>query len=111
MTTRRIIFEGVHKSCGYLALLAAACAIIGGLRLANAVRGLWLLILLWWLLLLVPPIGFRDRAGWSIPIKSFGASTNNIQVTKPGPSSSTAPIGLSHLDCKSTRYGFNTCWE
>lgn len=61
MTTRRIVFEGVHKSCGYLALLAAACAIIGGLWQANAVRGLWLLILLWWLLLLAAAIRLQQQ--------------------------------------------------
>lgn len=48
MTRHRRVFERLHKSAGYLALLVAACAIGTGLWHVNAPRGFWLLIGGWW---------------------------------------------------------------
>jgi hypothetical protein len=49
MTLRRIIFEGVHKSVGYLALAFAAAAILTGLWAANAPRWMPIVMLGWWI--------------------------------------------------------------
>jgi len=48
MTPRRRLFERVHKSVGYLALLLAAGAILSGLWTANAPRWMGLALALWW---------------------------------------------------------------
>ncbi len=52
MTRRRRLFEYVHKSAGYIALLLSIAAILSGLWLANAPKGMWSVIALWWLLML-----------------------------------------------------------
>lgn len=61
MTFRRLVFEYVHKSAGYAAILLAAAAIATGLWQANA--PLWMPILIggWWLLLVVLFIVFQSR--------------------------------------------------
>lgn len=48
MTARRIWFERVHKSLGYLALLLAMAAIAMGLWAADAPRWMWLVLACWW---------------------------------------------------------------
>ncbi len=52
MTTRRRVFEYVHKITGYLVLAVAAIAIFTGLWHANAARWMWLVIALWWIFLI-----------------------------------------------------------
>lgn len=51
MTPRRLVFEVVHKSGGYLALLVAAGAIVSGLWRVNAPNWMWLSLAVWWLAL------------------------------------------------------------
>jgi hypothetical protein len=53
MTLRRVVFERLHKSVGYLALALAALTILTGLHAANAPRWMWFAILFWWLGLLI----------------------------------------------------------
>jgi hypothetical protein len=48
MTRRRRIFERVHKSLGYIAVLVALAAIASGLWLSNAPRWMWIAIGAWW---------------------------------------------------------------
>ena len=48
MTARRRIFERLHKSLGYVALLTALAAMTAGLWQANAPRWMWLVIGTWW---------------------------------------------------------------
>ena len=59
MTRRRCIFEYAHKIGGYLALLAAAAAIVTGLYVANAPRWMWLAIIGWWTCLLCFAAGLQ----------------------------------------------------
>lgn len=49
MTPRRLLFERIHKSFGYVGLALAALAILTGLWLANAPVWMWLVLILWWL--------------------------------------------------------------
>jgi hypothetical protein len=49
MTTRRRVFEWVHKSTGYLALLLAVCVIVMGLLVSDAPRWMPAVLLFWWL--------------------------------------------------------------
>ncbi len=49
MSRRRVAFERLHKSVGYLALLFAVAAILTGLWHANAPRWMWILLAGWWL--------------------------------------------------------------
>jgi hypothetical protein len=53
MTPRRIAFERIHKTVGYLALLLSAATILTGLWTANAPHWMWLAIILWWSALFV----------------------------------------------------------
>ena len=48
MTPRRILFERVHKTAGYLLILLATAAILTGLRLANAPVWMWAALTAWW---------------------------------------------------------------
>lgn len=51
MTTRRNVFEKIHKSIGYVALLLALSTVFMGLVVADAPRWMLLTISLWWLVL------------------------------------------------------------
>ncbi len=48
MTPRRIAFEHLHKTVGYICLLAALIAVFAGLWITNAPRWMCLAILVWW---------------------------------------------------------------
>jgi Eukaryotic cytochrome b561 len=62
MTPRRIAFERIHKSLGWLTLAAAWMATLLGLWLADAPRWMVASVLLWWLLLAAAWIRWQ-RAG------------------------------------------------
>jgi hypothetical protein len=70
MTFRRIVFEHVHKTVGYLALVMAAAVILSGLWVANAPRWMWLAIIGWWLLLAAVALRLQLRGR---PIGSYHA--------------------------------------
>ncbi len=61
MTRRRRVFEAVHKSAGYIAVLAAAVAIVNGLWLANAPRWMFAGLAAWWSLLIAAAIMLQRR--------------------------------------------------
>jgi len=52
MTLRRRIFEGVHKSCGYIALVFAVFSIMSGLWIANAPKWMVVMLVGWWVVLI-----------------------------------------------------------
>lgn len=62
MTRRRISFERIHKTLGWLTLLSAWCATLLGLCTADAPRWMLAIIVLWWLVLLATMIRWQ-RAG------------------------------------------------
>lgn len=49
MTPRRVFFERVHKSVGYLCLVLSVAAILSGLAAADALIWMWLALAVWWL--------------------------------------------------------------
>jgi hypothetical protein len=51
MTPRRVLFERVHKSLGWVVVVAAVAAIASGLLVADAPRWMAAAIAAWWLLL------------------------------------------------------------
>ena len=51
MTARRIAFERVHKSLGWLSICAAISVMVAGLILADAPRWMVLALAAWWLLI------------------------------------------------------------
>jgi hypothetical protein len=61
MTRRRRIFEAVHKSVGYAAVLLAAVTILNGLWLVNAPRWMCIVLAAWWLLLTVVAVVLQRR--------------------------------------------------
>jgi hypothetical protein len=61
MTPRRLAFEAIHKSVGYLALGLSATTILTGLWAANAPRWMWLAIILWWIMLLAVALSLQSR--------------------------------------------------
>ncbi|WP_298836792.1 cytochrome b561 domain-containing protein [uncultured Roseobacter sp.] len=65
MTPRRLIFEYIHKSAGYVALAFAVAAILTGLWQANAPNWMWLSLVLWWAALLLVSV-FLQRRGMAV---------------------------------------------
>lgn len=65
MTTRRKVFEHIHKSIGYLALLSGCIAIVAGLWVLNAPRWMWIIILGWWFILIIC-VAIFQRKGLAI---------------------------------------------
>ncbi len=61
MTRRRILFEHVHRSVGYLALATGAVTIMTGLWTANAPRWMPLSLGLWWGLLIMAAIRLESQ--------------------------------------------------
>lgn len=53
MTTRRIIFEHIHKTLGYAALLLAAMVTFSGLWQSNAPMFMWISLGVWWILMIL----------------------------------------------------------
>ncbi len=48
MTLHRLVFERLHKSVGWLALLAAIAVVVSGLLLVDAPRWMLLSLCMWW---------------------------------------------------------------
>ena len=48
MTSRRKLFEYVHKFTGYVCLTAAIAAVFTGLWVANAPHWMWISLTIWW---------------------------------------------------------------
>ena len=65
MSPRRRLFEHVHKTLGYVAVLFSIGAVLTGLWHANAPRWMALAICAWWLALLAAFIGLQRR-GYAI---------------------------------------------
>lgn len=61
MTPRRILFERIHKSLGYVALAFAVAAVLSGMWQANAPRWFLIGISAWWLLLLTAFVLLQRR--------------------------------------------------
>lgn len=61
MTPRRLVFEAVHKTVGYVAMGFAACAILSGVWQANGPNWMWLSLCLWWGALMVLSILLQRR--------------------------------------------------
>jgi len=53
MTLWRLSFERLHKSLGWLAVIAAVAIIVSGLQLADAPRWMAAVLALWWLALVM----------------------------------------------------------
>jgi Eukaryotic cytochrome b561 len=53
MTTHRRWFEGIHKTCGWVAVLLAVATVVFGLWAADAPRWMVLVLAIWWICLLV----------------------------------------------------------
>jgi len=53
MTRRRIVFEHLHKSIGYIALACAWIATIAGLWSVNAPVWIWILVVAWWMTMVI----------------------------------------------------------
>jgi hypothetical protein len=51
MTRRRLVFEHLHKSLGWLAVLVAVGVIVSGLVLVDAPRWMLVVLCVWWLAL------------------------------------------------------------
>lgn len=61
MTPKRLLFERLHRTLGYLALLLGALAILSGLWKANAPSWMWLSIVMFWCFLAVLSVVMQKR--------------------------------------------------
>lgn len=99
MTPRRLAFERVHKSLGWLTLLAAWLATLLGLWAADAPRWMLVMITLWWSVLLAALLRWQ-RAGRCVDtyqaIWGLGADL---------PGMSIAPIGWGVRRYTTTQQG------
>lgn len=53
MTRRRLVFEHLHKSLGWLAVMVAVGVMVSGLLLVDAPRWMLLVLCVWWLALAI----------------------------------------------------------
>jgi hypothetical protein len=87
MTTRRIIFERIHKTIGTIAVCFAAIEIVIGMYLADAPRWMWVGLALWWF----------SAICWVIFLQINGRCINTYQAiwgTDPTlPGARVKPIG------------------
>ncbi len=97
MSPRRRAFEHVHKSAGYVALLAAFAAIPLGLWIANGPRWMWLGLLGWWIALTVA-FAVLQRRGYAFDTYQaiWGPDPRH-------PGNRRAPIGLAVTRSKQSR--------
>jgi hypothetical protein len=65
MTAHRLLFEKVHKSCGYLVLALMVGAIATGLWRANAPNWMGLFLVVWWAVLLIVS-AYLQRRGCAV---------------------------------------------
>lgn len=63
MTRRRLVFEYVHKTLGWLALVLSVPVVLAGLAVADAPRWMFLVLILWWTALTVLVITLQRRCG------------------------------------------------
>lgn len=63
MTRRRLVFEYVHKTLGWLALLLSVPVVLAGLVVADAPRWMPLVLILWWTALVILVIALQRRRG------------------------------------------------
>jgi hypothetical protein len=61
MTTRRVVFEYIHKIGGSVAIILAACTVFLGLFAADAPRWMLIVILAWWGLLAAAAVTLQRR--------------------------------------------------
>lgn len=61
MTPRRLMFEYLHKSIGYFALLLSAVSILTGLWTVNAALWMWIGIPLWWCVLVAAFVYLQSK--------------------------------------------------
>ncbi|MBW4707186.1 cytochrome b561 domain-containing protein [Roseobacter sp. YSTF-M11] len=61
MSTRRLVFEYVHKTIGYAALLLSVLTILSGLWQANAPNWMWVCLAVWWAGLVVASAALQRR--------------------------------------------------
>ena len=78
MTKRRRIFEHLHKTLGYVAVLMSFAAILDGLWLVNAPRWMWLGLVAWWVCL-ISVWSILHRRGYAIDTYQaiWGADPNS----------------------------------
>ena len=53
MSSRRRVFERIHKTLGYAALVISITALVLGMWVANAPRWMFLVLATWWLSLIL----------------------------------------------------------
>ena len=63
MTPRRLVFEYVHKTLGWLALVLSVPVVLAGLVVADAPRWMFLVLILWWTTLVILMIALQRRRG------------------------------------------------
>lgn len=63
MTRRRLVFEYVHKTLGWFALVLSVPVVLAGLMVADAPRWMFLALILWWTALVILVIALQRWRG------------------------------------------------
>lgn len=94
MTRRRIVFEYVHKTIGYLLIVLSAIALLAGLNEADAPRWMWLAIVAWWIVVVVAVAFLQRRVG---AIDTYQAIWG-LDCTLPGYRRAPIGVGITRFD-------------
>ncbi|EFO32070.1 cytochrome b561/ferric reductase transmembrane domain-containing protein [Roseibium sp. TrichSKD4] len=88
MTSRRVVFEYIHKYLGYATLACAVAAVVSGLWQANAPRWMWGVIGIWWTVLIIAFAYFQRQ---KMAIDTYQAIWGSDEAL---PGNSLKPIGI-----------------
>lgn len=94
MTRRRVIFEYVHKTIGYLLIVLSAIALLAGLHEADAPRWMWLAIVAWWIVIVAVVAILQWRVG---TIDTYQAIWG-LDRTLPGYRRAPIGVGITRFD-------------
>ena len=64
MTRRRLVFETLHRTFGYLALAIAMATILTGMWAVNALVWMWLAVIVYWAVLICAAL-YLQYKGWA----------------------------------------------
>ena len=85
MTLRRVVFEHLHKTTGYICLFAALIAVFSGLWMTNAPHWMWLIIVGWWIAVIAAFIGFQKAFGAAETYESIWGDDPELPGNKVKP--------------------------
>ncbi|MEM7021533.1 MAG: cytochrome b561 domain-containing protein [Pseudomonadota bacterium] len=98
MTQRRKIFEYLHKTLGYLLMVAAAATILTGLWITNAPKWMWIGLINWWAIYVLAFVNLQRRG---LAVDTYQAIWGPSQ-THPGNRRTPIGWGVRRLETRTS---------